>query len=181
MAASEELVWLLARMSQGDRSAFERLYAATRAKLYGVILRILRRSDLAEEAMQDTYLRIWQSAGRFDPALASPITWMVTIARNRALDIARRKPEVPLDDAPDAFEIAMDSQDPLAAREFSEDLKRVLGCLGQLDKDKQRLILLAYYDGWSREQLAENFGAPVATVKTWLRRSLMTIRECLGS
>jgi RNA polymerase sigma-70 factor (ECF subfamily) len=181
MSTPAELVWLIGRVAAGDRAAFDDLYTATRAKLYGVILRILRRSDLAEEAMQDTYLRIWQAAGTYDPRKASPITWMATIARNRALDLARRRREVSLEDAPDAFEAAIEEQDPLAAREFSEELRRVLACLGQLDKERQRLILLAYYDGWSREKLAEQFDAPVATVKTWLRRGLMTIRECLGT
>jgi RNA polymerase sigma-70 factor, ECF subfamily len=181
MSTPAELVWLLARVSKGDRAAFDALYAATRSKLYGVILRILRRSDLADEAMQDTYLRIWQAADSFDPGKASAITWMVTIARNRALDLARRKQDISIEDTPDAFEAAVEAQDPLAPREFSEDLKRVLACLGQLDKDRQRLVLLAYYDGWSREKLSEQFGAPVSTVKTWLRRSLLSIRECLGS
>src|SRR5262249_13862763 len=86
MLRSQELVWLLAAVAKGDRAAFERLYAATRAKLYGVVLRILRRHDLADEVMQETYVKIWSSAGQFDPALSSPITWMVAIARNRAID-----------------------------------------------------------------------------------------------
>ncbi|HKC33482.1 MAG TPA: sigma factor, partial [Xanthobacteraceae bacterium] len=82
MLSAQELVWLMAAVAKGDRAAFERLYAATRAKLYGVVLRILRRQDLADEVMQETYLKVWNSAGQFDPALASPITWMVAIARN---------------------------------------------------------------------------------------------------
>ena len=84
MLTSAELVWLMAAVAKGDEAAFERLYAATRAKLYGVALRILRRSDLADEVIQEAYLKIWHNAGSFDPKLASPITWMVAIARNRA-------------------------------------------------------------------------------------------------
>src|SRR5690348_17884034 len=79
-----DLVELIAAVAKGDETAFDRLYAATRAKLYGVVLRILRRHDLADEVMQETYLKIWNSAGQFDAALSSPITWMVAIARNRA-------------------------------------------------------------------------------------------------
>src|SRR5882762_2633234 len=91
MLTPGELVWLLEAVAKGDEAAFERLYAATRAKLYGVVLRILRRADLTDEVMQDTYLRIWRGAGEFDATIATPITWMVAIARNRALDLVRKK------------------------------------------------------------------------------------------
>src|ERR1700761_4595377 len=107
-----ELVWLMAAVAKGDQAAFERLYAATRAKLYGVVLRILRRHDLADEVMQETYLKIWNSAGQFDPALSSPITWMVAIARNRAIDQVRKKTEVSIDEDPAVLEIAADTPDP---------------------------------------------------------------------
>jgi RNA polymerase sigma-70 factor (ECF subfamily) len=181
MLSSQELVWLLAAVAKADRAAFERLYAATRAKLYGVVLRILRRHDLADEVMQETYFKIWNSAGQFDPALASPITWMVAIARNRAIDQVRKKTEVSIDEDPAVLEIAADTPDPLAKREMTEELRRLLACMGRLDEERRRLVLFAYYDGWSREQLAAKFDKPVNTVKTWLRRALMEIRECLGS
>ena len=106
MLSSQELVWLLAAVAKGDRAAFERLYAATRAKLYGVVLRILRRHDLADEVMQETYLKIWNSAGQFDPALSSPITWMVAIARNRAIDQIRKKTEVSIEENSAVLEVA---------------------------------------------------------------------------
>ena len=181
MLSPQDLVWLLAAVAKGDRPAFDRLYAATRAKLYGVVLRILRRHDLADEVMQETYLKIWNSAGQFDPALSSPITWMVAIARNRAIDQVRKKTEVSIDEDPAVLEIAADSPDPLARREMTEELRRLLACMGRLDEERRRLVLFAYYDGWSREQLAAKFDKPVNTVKTWLRRALMEIRECLGS
>ena len=160
---------------------FERLYAATRAKLYGVVLRILRRHDLADEVMQETYFKIWNSAGQFDPAMASPITWMVAIARNRAIDQVRKKTEVSIEEDSTVLEVAADTPDPLAKREMTEELRRLLACMGRLDEERRRLVLFAYYDGWSREQLAAKFDKPVNTVKTWLRRALMEIRECLGS
>ena len=84
MLTPAELVWLIAAVAKGDEVAFERLYAATRAKLFGVVLRILRRQDLAEEVIQEAYVKIWKSAGQFNPGLSSPITWMASIARNRA-------------------------------------------------------------------------------------------------
>jgi len=181
MLTAAELVRLLAAVAKGDRAAFERLYAATRAKLYGVVLRILRRPDLADEVMQETYLKIWNSAGQFDPALASPITWMVAIARNRAIDLVRKRTDISIEEVPEVLELASDTADPLATRERTEDLGRLLECLGRLDPDQRRLLLLAYFNGWSREQLATRFGAPVNTIKTWLRRSILAVRECLGS
>ncbi len=180
MLTPAELVWLLAAVARGDEAAFERLYTATRAKLYGVVLRILRRQDLAEEVVQETYVKVWHSAAQFNPAMSSPITWMAAIARNRAIDLVRKRGELSLEEEPDAMEVAAETPDPLARREMSEELKRLLECIGQLEPDRQRLVLLAYYNGWSREQLAAKFRAPVNTVKTWLRRSMMDIRACLG-
>lgn len=181
MLTSAELVWLLAAVAKGDQAAFERLYVATRAKLYGIVLRILRRPDLANEVLQETYLKIWSSAGTFDPAVASPITWMASIARNRAIDVARRRTETSIEEEPEVMAVAADSADPLARRETSEELKRLLTCLGRLEADRQRLVLLAYYNGLSREQLAQQFDRPVNTIKTQLRRALADIRECLDS
>lgn len=180
MLTPAELVWLLAAVAKGDQAAFERLYAATRAKLFGVALRILRRQDLAEEVIQEVYVKIWSSAAQYNPGAASPITWMVAIARNRAIDLLRKKGEVSIEEEPEAMNVASDSPDPLAKRQMTEDLKRLLGCVGTLDADRQRLVLLAYYNGWSREQLAVKFDKPVNTIKTWLRRSMLEIRECLG-
>jgi RNA polymerase sigma-70 factor, ECF subfamily len=180
MLTPADLVSLIAAVAKGDEAAFERLYVATRAKLYGVVLRILRRQELAEEIIQETYVKIWNSAGQFNPELASPITWMTSIARNRAIDLVRKKSEASIEEEPDAMEVAAESHDPLARREMTEELKRLLECVGRLEPDRQRLVLLAYYNGWSREQLAEKFAAPINTIKTWLRRSLLDIRECLG-
>src|SRR6202000_987974 len=180
MLTPAELVWLIAAVAKGDEAAFERLYGATRAQLYGVVLRILRRQDLAEEVIQDTYVKIWNSAGQFNPGIASPITWMASIARNRAIDLVRKRSEVSIEDEPAAAGVAADSPDPLARREMTEELKRLLECVGRLEPDRQKLVLLAYYNGWSRGQTAGEVEAPVNTVKTWLRRSMMDIRECLG-
>jgi RNA polymerase sigma-70 factor, ECF subfamily len=181
MLTQAELVGLLAAVAKGDAAAFERLYGATRAKLYGVLLRILGRSDLADEVMQETYLKVWKMADKFDPGVASPITWMVAIARNRAIDIVRKKGEVSIEEEPEAMAVAADTPPPLARREMTEELKRLLTCLGKLDPEKQRIVLLAYYSGWSRDQLAKKLDIPVNTIKTWLRRSLLEIRGCLGT
>jgi RNA polymerase sigma-70 factor (ECF subfamily) len=181
MATPAELVQWLNAVSQGDRAAFEHLYVATRAKLYGVVLRILRRHDLADEVMQEVYLKIWSGAGQFNPGLASPITWMVTIARNRAIDLVRKRREVSIEEEPKAMNVAADLPNPLARRELTEEVRRLMACIERLEPERQSLVLLAYRNGWSREQLAAKLGKPVNTIKTWLRRSLLEIRECLGS
>jgi RNA polymerase sigma-70 factor (ECF subfamily) len=131
--------------------------------------------------MQEVYLKIWNSAGQFNPGVASPITWMVTIARNRAIDIVRKRREVSLEEEPEAMDVAADLPNPLAARELTEEVRRLMGCIERLEPERQSLVLLAYRNGWSREQLATKLGKPVNTIKTWLRRSLLEIRECLGS
>jgi RNA polymerase sigma-70 factor (ECF subfamily) len=180
MLMQAELVWLVGAVAKGDAAAFERLYGATRAKLYGVLLRILGKPELAEEVMQETYLKVWKMADKFDPTLASPITWMVAMARNRAIDIVRKRGEISIEDEPEAQNVPAEAPAPLARREMTEELKRLLSCLGKLDPEKQRIVLLAYYSGWSREQLSTKLDIPVNTIKTWLRRSLLEIRECMG-
>jgi RNA polymerase sigma-70 factor, ECF subfamily len=181
MLTQAELVELLAAVAKRDAVAFERLYASTRAKLYGVLVRILGRPELADEVMQETYFKVWNMADKFNPAIASPITWMVALARNRAIDIVRKKGESSIEDEPEALEVAAETPTPLARREMTEELKRLLSCLGKLDPEKQRIVLLAYYSGWSRDQLAKKLDIPVNTIKTWLRRSLLEIRGCMGA
>jgi RNA polymerase sigma-70 factor (ECF subfamily) len=164
-----------------DTSAFAALYRQTSAKLYGVVARILSRSDVAADVLQETYVRIWDKAGEFDPAKGSPLGWMATIARSRALDEVRRVRPVSLEDQPEGFEPAAEEVDPLAARERSERLGALVACLKALDEEKRAVVLLAYYRGLSREALAKRFGRPVPTIKTWLHRSLAQLRDCLAS
>ncbi|SDR62556.1 RNA polymerase sigma-70 factor, ECF subfamily [Rhizobiales bacterium GAS191] len=181
MRASEDIVELMGRVARQDRAAFAELYRATSAKLFGTAFRILRRRDLAEEVLQEVYAKIWERAGDFDAAKASPVTWMAAIVRNRALDEVRRKPMTLVEDMPEGFEPAADNPDPLAARERSEKLRQLLACLDKLDPQKRQMVLLAYYHGASREALAARYEAPVPTIKTWLHRSLAQLRLCLSS
>jgi RNA polymerase sigma-70 factor (ECF subfamily) len=180
-ATRSQLAAALVRVAGGDRAALRTIYQDTSAKLFGVCLRILNDRGEAEDVLQDVYVTVWRKAATFDPGRASPITWMVAIARNRALDIIRKKTEVSIEDEPAAMDAAGDEPNPLARREMTEELRRLLACLGQLDEERRRMVLLAYYSGWSRDQLAVQFDAPTNTIKTWLRRSLLEIRECLGS
>jgi RNA polymerase sigma-70 factor (ECF subfamily) len=174
-----EIVALLVAVGKGDGYAFVRLYDATSAKLYGVILRILRRHDLAAKILEETYLQIWQTAGKFDQTLSSPIAWMLAIARARAIDLARR-PDIVADESEP--EIA-ESENPgaLPRRELTDELKRLLTCIGRLEPDRQRMLLLAYYGAFTREQLAAKLDAPVNLLKASLRRSLFEIEQCLTS
>jgi RNA polymerase sigma-70 factor (ECF subfamily) len=171
----------LRRVATRDETAFASLYKQTSAKLYGVVARIHNRSDVAADVLQETYVRIWDKAGEFDPARGSALGWMATIARNRALDEARRVRPASLEDQPESFEPAAEDIDPLAARERSEGLARLIECLMGLDEEKRAVVLLAYYRGLSREALAKRFGRPVPTIKTWLHRSLAQLRDCLAS
>jgi RNA polymerase sigma-70 factor (ECF subfamily) len=169
----------LRRVADGDRRAFAAVYAATSAKLYGIVLRIVRERARADDVLQDVYVRIWERAGDFEAARASPITWMATIARNRALDEVRRRRPASLDELPEALEIAAEQADPLAGREASEAMARLQRCLDGLEAPRREIVLLAYCHGLSREALASRFGHPVATIKTWLHRSLAQVRGCL--
>jgi len=179
--AGDDLTDLLIRIAARDTAAFAALYKQTSAKLYGVVARILTRGDVAADVLQECYVRIWEKAGDFDPVRGSPLAWMATIARNRALDEVRRVRPVSLEDQPEGFEPAAEEIDPLAARERSEGLTALIDCLKGLDEEKRAVVLLAYYRGLSREALARRFGRPVPTIKTWLHRSLAQLRDCLAS
>jgi RNA polymerase sigma-70 factor (ECF subfamily) len=179
--AGDDLGDLLSRIAARDAAAFSALYKRTNAKLYGIVARILTRGDAASDVLQEAYVRIWEKAGDFDPLKGSPLAWMATIARNRALDEVRRVRPGSLEDQPESFEPAADEVDPLAARERSEGLAALIDCLQRLDDEKRAIVLLAYYRGASREALAQRFGRPVPTIKTWLHRSLAQLRDCLAS
>jgi RNA polymerase sigma-70 factor (ECF subfamily) len=179
--AGDGLADLLRQVAARDATAFAALYKQTSAKLYGVIARILTRGDVAADVLQEAYVRIWEKAGDFDPVRGSPLAWMATIARNRALDEVRRVRPASLEDQPEGFEPAAEEIDPLATRERSEGLAALVDCLKALDDEKRAIVLLAYYRGSSREALAKRFGRPVPTIKTWLHRSLAQLRDCLAS
>jgi RNA polymerase sigma-70 factor (ECF subfamily) len=178
---TKDLVALLARVAEGDRRAFAELYTATSAKLYGVVWRILPAKDRAEDVLQDAYVKIWNRADSYDATKASPIAWMAAIARNRAIDEIRRRVPISIEEAPQALDVPAEGLDPLDATQQSEELKRLNDCLQALDGERRQIVLLAYYTGLSRDELAERFGHPVGTIKVWLHRSLAQLRKCLGS
>jgi RNA polymerase sigma-70 factor (ECF subfamily) len=145
-----------------------------------VIARILTRGDLSGEVLQEVFVRIWEKAADYDVDKGSPIAWMATIARNRALDEVRRVRPVSLEDMPEGFEPAAEEVDPLGARDRSERLSALMKCLQTLDEEKRDAIMLAYYRGFSREALSQRLQRPVPTIKTWLRRGLAQLRDCLA-
>jgi len=180
MSTPVEITWLLAAVAKGDPAAFERLYGATCAKLYGVVLRILRRHDLAADVMEEAYLQIWSSAGEFNPGHSTPLAWMVAIARRRAIDLSRR-PQ-PSADAGES-EVVDENEGPgtVPRHQLTDNLKRLLTCIGRLEPDRQRMLLLAYYGAFSREQLSVKLDMPVNLLRASLRRSLIEVEQCLKS
>ena len=181
LRSSDHLIDLLARTARQDRAAFAVLYKATSAKLMGICWHILARRDLAEECLQEVYVKIWERAGDYDAAKASPIAWMAAIARNRALDDARRRHIGIVENGSEMEEIAANLPHPLETMEQSDELKRLLSCLNGLEDDKREMVLLAYYRGMTREALAARFNRPTATIKTWLHRSLAQLKGCLAA
>ena len=174
----QQLDVLLNDISRGNKVAFEQLYRATSAKLYGIVLRIVRRREVADELLQDIYLRVWKHAGQFDALRSSPITWMATIARNCALDEVKRSALPLSEDDCELIERA-DEDNPADQHERREDARRLQVCLGRLGPEKSALVVQAYCYGMSRKDIAKRTGQPVSTVKTWLRRSLAELRGYL--
>jgi RNA polymerase sigma-70 factor (ECF subfamily) len=175
-----ELRQLLAKVAEADRTAFARLYDLVSGRLFGVIGRILPRTELAEDALQETFVRIWQRAKSYDEAIASPMAWMATIARNQAIDLRRRSAEKLSAASSEIDESLADSApDPEALAGQAGELRQLTDCLQRLPDERQQMVLLAYRQGFTREELAERFKRPVTTVKTLLRRSLIALKECL--
>jgi RNA polymerase sigma-70 factor, ECF subfamily len=177
---SQDIADLIARCALRDRAAFRDLYTRTSAKLFGVSLRILKDRSEAEEALQEVYVKIWQRADRYVAGSYSPISWLVAVARNHALDILRaRKPIA--DEIDVALEIADLGPDPERAAVDKSERTRIDTCLAELDGDKAEAVRGAYLDGYSYDELAERHGVPLNTMRTWLRRSLLKLRECLSA
>lgn len=173
-----ELIALIGATARGDRAAFATLYQRTAPKLLAILLRILRSKAAAEDALQDVFLKIWQNAESFSPEAGPPVGWLISIARNRAIDILRaRNPAEPGElEATDLFARLADLSDGEAQM---SDLSALRHCLGTLEEPARNCILLAYYEGYSREELARRFDRPVGTIKTWLHRNLAILKSCL--
>lgn len=173
-----ELVLLIDAVAAGDRDAFGKLYQRTAPKLFAILLRILRNRGTAEDALQDVFLKIWQNAGSFSAEAGPPMGWLISVARNRAIDILRRKnPAEPA--ATETADIFANIADTASGEEQMTERAALQHCLETLEEQARACILLAYYEGYSREELANRFGRPVGTIKTWLHRSLALLKSCL--
>jgi RNA polymerase sigma-70 factor (ECF subfamily) len=174
-----EIAELISRTALRDRQAFRDLYSRTSAKLFGVALRILRDRSEAEEALQDVYIKIWQRADRYVAGGSSPISWMVAVARNHALDVLRSRRPLS-EDIDAALDVADTAPDPEQATVESGERARIELCLDTLEPDRASAVRGAYLDGSSYEDLAARHKVPLNTMRTWLRRSLLKLRECLS-
>lgn len=176
--ARRELAALMDRVAAADRAALAELYRRTSAKLYGIIARIVPDEPDAAEVLQDVYVSVWNHAGRFDSARASPISWLAVMARNRAID-RRRKRVVPTDPIDTAFDIASSDPSPFAQAVAAEQRHRLSDCLAELDPAHAGYLQAAFVGGDSYSEIAAREGAPLGTMKSWIRRALQRLRECL--
>jgi RNA polymerase sigma-70 factor, ECF subfamily len=176
----QELATALIRAGAGDKSAFEMVYRRTSAKLFGVCLRIFGDRQEAEDALQDVYITIWNKAARFDAGRASPISWLVKVARNRAIDRLRANGNVRLAPIENARDVADGS--PLADVQMlaSAEDQALTGCINALDRRDAAFIRSAFLQGATYADLAEREALPLGTVKSRIRRALLKLRDCLG-
>jgi len=178
-ARRQELCGLLARVANGDRKALAAVYDRTSAKVYGVCLRIARDREAADEILQDVFLKVWNRAGRFDPAVASPITWLCAIARNAAIDWVRKHGAPALEPLGEVEDPAAELGGAMEAMQAGEERAMIFDCLEALPPNQQRAIRLAYFDGSTHSELAAIMNVPLGTMKSWIRRSLIQLRGCL--
>lgn len=177
--ARDEIGGLILRVALRDRSAFDRLYHATSAKLFGACLHILKNRPEAEEELQEVFVKIWLKADQFAVTGQSPMSWLIAIARHQAIDRLRARREVAagLDDA--ALEVSDQKPGPEAQALASSDRRELQRCLQELKADRAEAVRSAYLEGDSYADLAARHGMPLNTMRTWLRRSLMQLKECL--
>jgi RNA polymerase sigma factor (sigma-70 family) len=186
---SLELAQLLARAGLGDRAAFGRLYERSSGHLFAVVLRIQRDRALAEDLLQDIYVSVWKAAGTFDAARSQPLTWLTHIARHRAIDSLRRARTQPQllsssrpddDDQPDpADKLASDAPGPLDLLGRASDARDLSHCMQHLSAPQRQSVALAFFDGLSHAEVAAQLQEPLGTVKSWVRRALATLKNCL--
>ena len=189
---SLELSRLLGRAGLGDRAAFATLYEQTSPHLLGVVLRIQRDRAQAEDILQEVYVNVWRAAQSFDAAQSQPLTWLSSIARNRAIDSLRRTQTQPqfrstissttLDEETDVYDtVASDAPGPLDLLSRASDARALSSCMQGLSAQQRQSVALAFFDGLSHAEVAEQMRQPLGTVKSWVRRALMSLKGCLES
>jgi RNA polymerase sigma-70 factor (ECF subfamily) len=181
MATLDEIEEWIARMAMGDRGALSSLYAATSAKLFGITLRVLDDRAEAEDALQEIYVKLWHNADRYRSNGLSPMTWLITVARNHAIDRLRARRGDRSAQIEELSEVPDLAANPEEAALASSMRGRIGTCLQTLPRDRADAVCRAYMMGETYEELARRFGVPLNTMRTWLRRSLLALRECLGT
>lgn len=180
-SGDDPLAPLLARVADGDRAAFRALYSLAAPKLMGVLVRMLGTKSEAEDALQEVFTRVWVRAGRYDPALGRGLPWLIAISRNLAIDRLRARPSdghVGHDD--DEAGSVPDGRPGVEARLVAQgEAQRLVDCMGRLEPDRAAAVKGAYLQGLSYQQLADRHAVPLNTMRTWLRRSLLRLRECI--
>src|SRR5882762_5873310 len=189
-ARSRELSQLLSRAGLGDRAAFATLYEKSSSHLFAVVLRICRDRAQAEDILQEVYVNVWRAAGGFDAAQSQPLTWLTSIARNRAIDSLRRAQTQPQlhtaniadDEDTDVYDTTADDKPgPLEMLSRASDARALSHCMKDLSAPQRQSLALAFYDGLSHAEVAEKMGEPLGTVKSWVRRALLSLKSCLES
>jgi RNA polymerase sigma-70 factor (ECF subfamily) len=171
---------LLAQCSLGNRQAFETLYRSVSPRLHGVALRFMGRPDLAEDVLQESFVRIWFNASRYEAHLSAPLTWMINITRNLAIDQLRKHREQPLADGQqDAM--ADESRSAYELLDSEREAHALNRCLDSLEGMQRQSITVAYFQGLSCSELADHLAAPLGSVKSWIRRGMERLRRCLES
>lgn len=181
MSLSENPNELLLQVSLANRQAFEKLYQVTSAKLFAISLRITQQEALSEEVLQDSFVKIWHNANRFDPQRAQAITWMGTIVRNQSIDAIRRHKKYLQEEhfEESGVEIADKAETPEATAIRYSTSKQINTCLQVLDERQKQMITLAYLEGYSHQEIADYERVPVGSVKTWIYRGIKKMRNCL--
>lgn len=179
MADRKDIEELIGRVALDDRTALAALYDATNGKLFSVCLRVLKNRSEAEDALQDVYLRIWSKADRYAVTGHSPMTWLITVARNLSIDRlrARKGNNIDLDSV---GELAEKRPGPEAASIAASEQRRISACFDELPPNRADAVRAAYLDGATYQALADRFDVPLNTMRTWLRRSLTNLKECMA-
>lgn len=177
---SSSINTLLQATANADSSAFQALYQACAGKLFGIALQICRERPLAEDALQEGFVDIWRKAAQFDPNRGQGEAWMAVIVRSRAIDLIRRRGRNPAALGESDALTALSETEGRGGETASVEYLALMRCLEGLSEQDREAVLLAYYEGASREELAKRYDAPVNTIKARLRRALMSLRTCLG-
>ncbi|WP_166268784.1 sigma-70 family RNA polymerase sigma factor [Marinobacter caseinilyticus] len=178
-ASQNELMALLSAVARQDRKAFEQLYQQVASRMFGLCQKLAGQQELAEEALQDAFVRIWHHASEYHSDRGSPMSWMMTIARYRTLDLMRAR-KVRQTAGDEALNYAEDERaGPLETSMQMDGAAALTGCLDELSPVQRDSILLSYYRGLTHEELSTTLSTPIGTVKSWVRRGLQALKRCL--